>query len=84
MSATPVGHLYTPQQLMGSVKYGSGVLLGNWREDDALDDMRMADYIELKEEVVAMCQELIRFWGSGGKQITQSEDPRTETYTYFG
>ena len=50
MSATPVGHLYTPQQLMGSVKYGSGVLLGNWREDDALDDMRMADYIELKEE----------------------------------
>ena len=27
--------------------------------------------IELREEVVAICQELIRFWGSGGKQITR-------------
>ena len=44
MSATPVGYLYTPQQLMGSVKYGSGVLLGNWREDDALDEMRLAEH----------------------------------------
>ena len=39
MSTTPVGYLYTPQQLMGSVKYSSGVLLGNWREDDAIDEM---------------------------------------------
>jgi hypothetical protein len=43
------GFLYTPQQLAGSLRYGSGVLLGNWREDDALDDMRMMDYIESKE-----------------------------------
>jgi len=47
--STPVGFLYTPQQLAGSVRYGSGVLLGNWREDDALDEMRMMDYIESKE-----------------------------------
>jgi len=45
MSATPVGYLYTPQQLMGSVRYGSGVLLGNWREDDALGEMRLMDYV---------------------------------------
>jgi hypothetical protein len=49
MSATPVGYLYTPQQLMGSVKYGSGVLLGNWREDDALDEMRLMDYVEKRD-----------------------------------
>ena len=49
MSATPVGYLYTPQQLMGSVKYGSGILLGNWREDDALDEMRLMDYVEHRE-----------------------------------
>jgi hypothetical protein len=47
--STPVGFLYTPQQLAGSVRYRSGVLLGNWREDDALDEMRMMDYIESKE-----------------------------------
>ena len=35
----PVGFLYTPQQLAGSVRYRSGVLLGNWREDDALDEL---------------------------------------------
>ena len=39
----------TPQQLAGSLRYGSGVLLGNWREDDELDAMRMANYIEAKE-----------------------------------
>jgi len=49
MSATPVGYLYTPQQLMGSVKYGSGVLLGNWREDDALNEMRMMDHVSSRE-----------------------------------
>ena len=46
---TPVGFLYTPQQLAGSVRYNSGVLLGNWREDDALGEMRMADHIDHKE-----------------------------------
>jgi len=49
MGSTPVGFLYTPQQLAGSVRYGSGVLLGNWREDHALGDMRMMDHIEAKE-----------------------------------
>lgn len=49
MFATPVGYLFTPQQLMGSVKYGSGVLLGNWREDDALDEMRLMDFVENRE-----------------------------------
>jgi len=48
-ASTPVGFLYTPQQLAGSLRFGSGVLLGNWREDDALDDMRMADHIDAKE-----------------------------------
>ena len=48
MSATPVGYLYTPQQLMGSVKYSSGILLGNWREDDALDEKRLMDHVEAK------------------------------------
>jgi hypothetical protein len=38
---TSAGFLYTPQQLAGSNRFGSGVLLGNWREDDALDDMRV-------------------------------------------
>jgi len=46
---TPVGFLYTPQQLAGSVRYNSGVLLGNWREDDALNEMRMANHIDYKE-----------------------------------
>ena len=46
---TIAGFLYTPQQLAGSLKYGSGVLLGNWREDDALDAMRMMDHTEEKE-----------------------------------
>jgi len=46
----PVGFLFTPQQLQGSVKYSSGVRLGNWREDDALDDMRLMDYVQAKEE----------------------------------
>ena len=45
----PVGFLFTPQQLQGSVKYSSGVRLGNWREDDALDDLRLMDYVEAKE-----------------------------------
>jgi len=45
----PVGFLFTPQQLQGSVKYSSGVRLGNWREDDALDDMRLMDYVKAKE-----------------------------------
>ena len=31
------------------MRYGSGVLLGNWREDDALGEMRMMDYIQSKE-----------------------------------
>jgi len=47
--STPVGFLYTPQQLAGSMRFGSGVLLGNWREDDALDEMRMMDHISAKE-----------------------------------
>ena len=42
------GFLYTPQQLAGSLKYSSGVLLGNWREDDEIDKMRMMDHIEAK------------------------------------
>lgn len=46
----PVGFLFTPQQLQGSVKYSSGVRLGNWREDDALDDLRLMDYVEAKEK----------------------------------
>ena len=45
----PVGFLFTPQQLQGSVKYSSGVRLGNWREDDALDDHRLMDYVNAKE-----------------------------------
>lgn len=48
-ASTPVGFLYTPQQLAGSVRYGSGVLLGNWREDDALDEMRVMDHTAAKE-----------------------------------
>ena len=47
--STPVGFLYTPQQLAGSVRYSGGVLLGNWREDDALGEMRMMDHIDAKE-----------------------------------
>lgn len=43
------GFLYTPQQLAGSVRFGSGVLLGNWREDDALQEMRTMDHIDAKE-----------------------------------
>ena len=43
------GFLYTPQQLAGSMRFGSGVLLGNWREDDALDEMRMMDHTASKE-----------------------------------
>lgn len=49
MSSTPVGFLYTPQQLMGSAKYGAGVLLGNWREEDALEEMRLMDFISAKQ-----------------------------------
>lgn len=49
MGSTPVGYLYTPQQLAGSVRYGSGVLLGNWREDDEVHSNRMMDYIAEKE-----------------------------------
>lgn len=49
MSTTPVGYMYSPQQLMGSVRYGSGVLLGNWREDDALDEMRLMDFVAQRE-----------------------------------
>ena len=45
----PVGFLFTPQQLQGSMKYSSGVRLGNWREDDALDDLRLMDYVHARE-----------------------------------
>lgn len=31
------------------MRYGSGVLLGNWREEDALGEMRMMDHIGAKE-----------------------------------
>ena len=31
------------------MRFGSGVLLGNWREDDALDEMRMMDHTASKE-----------------------------------
>ena len=46
----PVGFLFTPQQLQGSMKYSSGVRLGNWREDDALDEHRLMDYVDAKEK----------------------------------
>ena len=51
MSSMPVSHLYTPQQLNGSLRFGSGVRLGNWREDDALDDERMMDYVKKRDEM---------------------------------
>ena len=51
MSSTPVGYLYTPQQLAGSLSYGSGVRLGNWREDDEVAKMRMMNYIQKKESM---------------------------------
>mmetsp|Transcript_40051 Transcript_40051/g.105897 ORF Transcript_40051/g.105897 Transcript_40051/m.105897 type:complete len:292 (-) Transcript_40051:396-1271(-) len=47
-SSTPVGYLYTPQQLAGSHRYSSGIRLGNWREDDEIDEKRMMDYIKAK------------------------------------
>lgn len=58
----PVGFLFTPQQLQGSVKYSSGVRLGNWREDDALDDLRLMDYVAAKEsgELVLTAQREMR------------------------
>jgi len=40
--------LYTPQQLEGSVKYGSSSLMGNWREDIAVEEWRLADYMDIK------------------------------------
>jgi len=38
---------------------------------------------ELKEEVVAICQELIAFWRDGGKQITQSEDALKHLFSNY-
>lgn len=66
MGSTPVGYLYTPQQLAGSVRYGTGVLLGNWREDNELHDKRMMDYIEEKE---SMSLTLLKKQGTLGPQL---------------
>lgn len=66
MGSTPVGYLYTPQQLAGSVRYGTGVLLGNWREDNELHDKRMMDHIEEKE---TMSLTLLKKQGKLGPQL---------------
>ncbi|KAL1519551.1 hypothetical protein AB1Y20_023066 [Prymnesium parvum] len=70
MSTTPVGYLYTPQQLMGSVRYGSGVLLGNWREDTAVDEMRLMDYV-LKRETGELT--LLKQRAKFGPQLAPAE-----------
>ena len=48
--AFPVEALFTPQQLQGSAKYALGVRLGNWREDDELEALRMKDFLKAKSE----------------------------------
>ena len=48
--AFPVEALFTPQQLQGSAKYSNGVRLGNWREDDELEALRMKDFLKAKSE----------------------------------
>ena len=70
MGSTPVGYLYTPQQLAGSVKYGTGVRLGNWREDNELHDKRMMDYIEEKE---TMSLTLLKKQGKLGPQLQPAQ-----------
>jgi hypothetical protein len=70
MGSTPVGYLYTPQQLAGSVRYGTGVLLGNWREDNELHDKRMMDYIEEKE---SMSLTLLKKQGTLGPQLVPAQ-----------
>jgi len=66
MGSTPVGYLYTPQQLAGSVRYGTGVLLGNWREDNELHEKRMMDYIDEKE---SLSLTLLKRQGTLGPQL---------------
>jgi len=70
MGSTPVGYLYTPQQLAGSVRYGTGVLLGNWREDNELHDKRMMDYIEQKETTSLT---LLKRQGTLGPQLVPAQ-----------
>ena len=70
MGSTPVGYLYTPQQLAGSVRYGNKSLLGNWREDNELHDMRMMDYIAAKESNSLM---LLKKQGTLGPQLAPAQ-----------
>lgn len=39
---------FTPQQAAGGIKFKPHTLIGNWREDLALQDMRLADYMDKK------------------------------------
>lgn len=45
-----MGFIYTPQQLAGSLKYGAGVRLGNWREDSSIDEMRLQDFVAARDK----------------------------------
>jgi len=40
---------FTPQQLVGGSRYSTSVRIGNWSEDLELDDLKLKDYLSLKE-----------------------------------
>ena len=41
MGSTPVGYLYTPQQLAGGGRYGPKTKIGNWSEDLSLEEVKL-------------------------------------------
>mmetsp|Transcript_12842 Transcript_12842/g.35188 ORF Transcript_12842/g.35188 Transcript_12842/m.35188 type:complete len:278 (-) Transcript_12842:910-1743(-) len=40
---------FTPQQRAGGIRYKPHTLIGNWQEDLALQEKRLADYVDKKE-----------------------------------
>jgi len=40
---------FTPQQLTGGARFSKQVRIGNWSEDQELEELRLKDYLKKKE-----------------------------------
>ena len=40
---------FTPQQLTGGARYGKRCRIGNWSEDQELEELKLKDYLKKKE-----------------------------------
>ena len=60
---------------MGSVKYSSGTLLGNWREDVAIEETRLADFMLKKDTRQLSHTQHQEHFGSQRERVPLSDAP---------